>query len=105
MGLSTQVPRQWTYISNGRNKTYQVGQNVIAFKKVKPGEIANMSLKNATIIQAIKTLGKDGVSPKDIQTISKRLSPQEKTALMEDATAVAAWIYEIIREISVGKDE
>ncbi len=105
LGLSTQVPSKWTYISSGRNKEYLVGKSILVFKKVKPGEIANMSLKTATVIQAIKALGKDGVGKKDIQKIRSNLSQKEKTELMEDSTAVAAWIYEIIREICEGKDE
>ncbi|MDI9471826.1 MAG: hypothetical protein GX260_01060 [Tissierellia bacterium] len=105
LGLSTQVPSKWTYISSGRNKEYQVGKSILVFKKVKLGEIANMSLKTATVIQAIKALGKDGVDKKDIQIIRSNLTQKEKTELMEDSTAVASWIYEIIREICEGKDE
>jgi hypothetical protein len=105
LGLSTQVPSKWTYISSGRNKEYQVGKSILVFKKVKPGEIANMSLKTATVIQTIKALGKDGVGKKDIQKIRSNLSQKEKNELMKDSTAVAAWIYEIIREICEGEDE
>jgi len=60
------------------NKEYQVGKSILVFKKVKLGEIANMSLKTATVIQAIKALGKDGVRKKDIQKIKNNLSPKEK---------------------------
>ena len=40
------------------NKEYKIGDTILEFKKVNPGEIANMSLKTATVIQAIKSLGK-----------------------------------------------
>ncbi|OQA43678.1 MAG: hypothetical protein BWY50_00801 [Spirochaetes bacterium ADurb.Bin315] len=105
LGLSTQVPSTWTYISSGRNKTYHVSKRTIVFKKVKLGEIANMSLKTATIIQAIKALGRDRIRKKDIQTMRSRLSQKEKTELMNEATAVSAWIYEIIRELCEGENE
>lgn len=64
-----------------------------------------MSLKTATVIQAIKALGKDGVRKKDIQKIKNNLSPKEKTELIKDSTAVAAWVYEIIREICKNEDK
>lgn len=105
LGLSTQVPSTWIYISSGRNKTYHVSKRTIVFKKVKLGEIANMSLKTATIIQAIKALGRDRIRKKDIQTMRSRLSQKEKTELMNEATAVSAWIYEIIRELCEGENE
>ena len=105
LGLSTQVPSKLTYISSGRNKEYQMGNNVIAFKKTRPAEIANMSFVTATVIQAVKTLGKDKITEKTIQTISHYLSQKEKRDLMNEATSVAAWIYKVIRKICEDKNE
>ncbi|NLJ63996.1 MAG: hypothetical protein GX337_01220 [Christensenellaceae bacterium] len=100
LGLSTQVPSSWKYISSGRYKEYKFGKNIIEFKKVRPAEIANMSLKTATVIQAIKALGKSNITEETINKIKKSLSKEEKTALMSEATSTSAWIYEVIRKIS-----
>ena len=61
LGLSTQVPTHYKYISSGRYKEYKIGDTILEFKKVNLGEIANMSLKTATVIQAIKSLGKENI--------------------------------------------
>ncbi|MDO5028913.1 MAG: DUF6088 family protein [Bacillota bacterium] len=105
LGLSSQVPTHYKYISSGRYKEYKIGHTVLEFKKVKPGEIANMSLKTATVIQAIKSLGKDNISDEVIKKIREDLSKKEKIDLMNEAKSVPAWIYEVIREISEGEDE
>ena len=105
LGLSTQVPTHYKYISSGRYKEYKIGDTILEFKKVNPGEIANMSLKTATVIQAIKSLGKENINDQVIQKIRENLTEKERTDLMNESKSAPAWIYEVIREISEGKDE
>ena len=105
LGLSTQVPTHYKYISSGRYKEYKIGDTVLEFKKVNPGEIANMSLKSATVIQAIKSLGKENITNEVIQKIRESLTEKERTDLMNESKSVPAWIYEVIREICEGKNE
>ncbi|HEM9167510.1 TPA: hypothetical protein U3H31_000226 [Streptococcus agalactiae] len=105
LGLSTQVPTHYKYISSGRYKEYKIGDTVLEFKKVNPGEIANMSLKTATVIQAIKSLGKENITSEIIQKIRENLTQEERTDLMNESKSVPAWIYEVIREICEGKNE
>ena len=105
LGLSTQVPTHYKYISSGRYKEYKIGDTVLEFKKVNPGEIANMSLKTATIIQAIKSLGKENITSEVMQKIRENLTEKERIDLMNESKSVPAWIYEVIREISEGKNE
>ncbi|MBS5946674.1 MAG: hypothetical protein KIB06_08430, partial [Peptoniphilus harei] len=105
LGLSTQVPTHYKYISSGRYKEYKIGDTVLEFKKVNPGEIANMSLKTATVIQAIKSLGKDNITSEVIQKIRENLTEKERTDLMNESKSVPSWIYEVIREICEAKDE
>ncbi|WP_288867452.1 DUF6088 family protein [uncultured Sneathia sp.] len=105
LGLSTQVPTHYKYISSGRYKEYKIGDTVLEFKKVNPGEIANMSLKTATVIQAIKSLGKENITNEVIQKIRENLTEKERKDLMNESKSVPSWIYEVIREISEGKNE
>ena len=105
LGLSTQVPTHYKYISSGRYKEYKIGDTVLEFKKVNPGEIANMSLKTATVIQAIKSLGKENITSEVIQKIRENLTEKERIDLMNESKSVPAWVYEVIREICEGKNE
>ena len=105
IGLSTQVPTHYKYISSGRYKKYTIGDTVLEFKKINPGEIANMSLKTATVIQAIKSLGKENINSEVIQKIRENLTEKEKLDLMNESKSVPSWIYEVIREVSEDKNE
>ncbi|HGD3775055.1 TPA: DUF6088 family protein [Streptococcus agalactiae] len=105
LGLSTQVPTHYKYISSGRYKEYKIGDTILEFKKVNTGEIANMSLKTATVIQAIKSLGKENITNEVIQKMRENLSEKERKDIMNESKSVPAWIYEVIREISEGQNE
>lgn len=105
LGLSTQVPTHYKYISSGRYKKYKIVDTILEFKKVNPGEIANMSLKTATVIQAIKSLGKENITNEVIQKIRNNLTEKERIDLMNESKSVPAWIYEVIREICEGQNE
>ena len=58
-----------------------------------------MSLMTATVIQAIKSLGKENINDQVIRKIRENLTEQEIIDLMNESKSVPAWIYEAIREI------
>lgn len=99
LGLSTQVPANWCYISSGPYKKYEMGKVSIEFKHRADKSISGMSEKTAMLIQAIKTIGKGKMSPSTIQTISQRFSPEEKKTILAESRKTTVWIYEIIKKI------
>lgn len=102
LGLSTQVPATWTYISDGRYLTITFDNISIEFKHRNNGEISNMSLESAMVIQAVKTIGKDKITKKQIKHLSMRLSSAQKEALLKDGKSASQWIFRVIREIGEG---
>ncbi|UKS53826.1 DUF6088 family protein [Mycoplasma feriruminatoris] len=102
LGLSTQVPAKMAYVSNGKNKTFKVQQREIQFKKVNNKEISNMSLKTKVVIQAIKEIGKDKLTKKDISIIRDNLSSNEKQNLLNESKRTTVWIYDYIKQICEG---
>ena len=99
LGLSTQVPANWCYISSGPYKKYEMGKVSIEFKHRADKSISGMSEKTAMVIQAIKAIGKGKMSPSTIQTISQRLSSEEKKTILAESRKTTVWIYEIIKKI------
>lgn len=100
LGLSTQVPAKWTYISDGRYVNFSLENNtVIEFKHRTNREISNMSTFTAMIIQAIKTIGKDKITDEEIKYLQKKISDKDKKKLLEESKTTSAWIYSIIQKI------
>lgn len=99
LGLSTQVPAVWSYVSDGTYKTYEYDKIVLQFKHTTNKEITGISYKTALVIQAIKSLGKENTDIKIIQKISKSLTEEEKRKMLTESKHATAWIYETIKKI------
>lgn len=103
LGLSTQVPSQWVYVSDGAYKEYSFGNTTLKFKRTTNKEISKVSYKTALTIQALKALGKDNVTDAVISRLKKALTRQEKANMLAEAKSATSWVYELIKKIC--KDE
>lgn len=61
LGLSTQVPAVWYYISNGPYRSYQIGKTDLEFKHTANRDIDRLSPVSALVVQALKALGKENI--------------------------------------------
>ncbi|MBQ7119313.1 MAG: hypothetical protein IJO09_03775 [Oscillospiraceae bacterium] len=102
LGLSTQVPATWSYVSDGTYKEYTYDNTTIKFKRTTNKEISKLSYKTALIVQALKALGKDNIDDTIINKLKNNLTAEEKTAALLEAKAVTSWIYEFIKQICKG---
>lgn len=99
LGLSTQVPAVWSYVSDGTYKEYSFDSTTIKFKRTTNKEISKLSPKTALVIQAIKALGKEHVTDEIIEKIRSETSAKERTTMLKEAQYATAWIYGIIKVI------
>lgn len=99
LGLSTQIPAAWVYVSDGTYKEYTYEQTTIKFKRTTNKEISKLSYKTALVVQALKALGKDNVDDTVLTKLKNNLTDSEKQALLTEAKAVTSWIYEYIKQI------
>lgn len=100
LGLSTQVTAVWSYISDGPYKTYEWNSTRLEFKHRTNKEITGLSYMTILVIQALKTLGKANVTSKTVQALQSRLSEEDKTAMLKEATESTDWVYNTIRQIA-----
>ena len=99
LGLSTQVPVVWSYVSDGPYKEYSYGNTMIKYKHTANKEISKNSPKTALVIQALKTLGKDNIRNDTVERIKSKITPDERKRMLSEAQYATAWIYEIIKTI------
>ena len=103
LGLSTQVSAVWTYISDGPYKTYEWNATKIIFKHRTNKEITGLSYTTVLVVQALKTLGRQNVTPDIMNALSNRLSDSEKSALLIEAASSTDWVYDAIRKMQGGE--
>ena len=99
LGLSTQVPVVWSYISDGPYRKYARDNINLSFKHRTNREISFMSDISTLVVEALKTLGKERIDDKVILSLKNRLPDKEKQILLEETTEVSEWIYNIIIKV------
>ena len=102
LGLSTQVPATWVYVSDGTYKEYTYDKTTIQFKRTTNKEVSKLSYKTALTIQALKALGKDKIDDTVLARLRKLLTADEKQTMLLEAKTATSWIYEYIRQICRG---
>ena len=105
VGLSTQVTAVWSYISDGPYRKYEWNQTRIEFKHRTNREISGLSYMTALLIQALKTLGRENVTQEVIDSLSARLTTEEKAAALKEAAESTDWVYNFIKKICEEKQK
>ena len=103
LGLDTQVPAVYAYISTGPYANLHVGPFKVSFKHSASKNLVGMSKITLLVIQALKALGREGVDDKVIDHLSQRLDDSEKSALLEETQHSTAWIRQVVRMIAEGE--
>ena len=102
LGLSTQIPTTWEYVSTGPYKKYIIGNSILEFQHRADTQMASKSLKMLMIIQALKALGVESCGEEIITKIQRSLSVKEKKQLSQEAKTSPLWMYKVIKKICKG---
>ena len=103
-GLSTQVPNEYIYISDGSYREYLYRNKKIIFKHTTNRNITSYSKELAILIQAVKALGKDNISEEHIKKLEVFARNIEED-LKEDTLKLPFWIQEVLAKIQEIKHE
>lgn len=96
LGLSTQVPTNFIYLTDGSARKLIIGNSRITFKKTSPKNVSAVGEISGLVIQALKTIGKDNVKFNEIEHIQNLLKKEKHTRLEHDIRLAPAWIREIM---------
>jgi hypothetical protein len=101
--LSTQVPARAVYLSDGPNRSYEVGRTALVFDHAALKEAGFKLPESRLIVQALKSLGQEHVTPEVISTIRAWLAPNLRARVLADTETATGWVYAALRRIA-GRD-
>ena len=105
LGLSTQVPMNVIYMTDGSPRQISIGKRKITFKKASPRNFVYKGKIIPLMVAALKTIGKDNVMPEYIIRMEQVLTQSEdKQVLLSDVNHAPAWIKKILIPL-IGKNE
>ena len=99
LSLSTQVPATFEFVTDGPYREYVFDGMKIRFRHTNFNYIKVLSNKSATLIEALRFLGKDRVDEKIIDALKLRMTNKEIKELIEFKQYYPVWIYKIIYKL------
>lgn len=104
LGLSTQVPMNIVYLTDGAARKITIGKRKIVFKKTAPKNLATIGKISGLVIQAAKEIGKDKLYDHEKEIIIKQLKKEEPYRLEHDIKLAPEWIRIIMRQALKNSD-
>ena len=105
LGLSPQVPAKIVYLTDGAQKTVQVGNQSIELRRTTPKNMATAGRVSGLVIQAFRYIGREGVTPEHIATLRRSLPKGDRERLWRDRIHAPAWMHRYFERILHGDEE
>lgn len=99
LGVDSQVPSVVRYVSDGPYRTYQYGPYTIEFRHTANRDLSRLSPIAATVVQALKALGKDGVTESELNIISSQLDDAQMEKLISETRNATSWVRAAVRDM------
>lgn len=100
LGLSAQVPARAVYLSDGPDKSFKVGNTTLAFEHTALKEAGFKLGESGLIVQALKSLGQERITPEVISKIRTWLPTSLRLRILTDTKTATGWVYSVIQEIA-----
>lgn len=99
LGLDTQVPAKFVYVSSGPYKTYEYGPYEIELRHRANRDLLDCSPTTCAIVQAMKALGRERVTDEVIGILARSLSISQAETFLNESSGLTSWMTEVAKAI------
>ena len=100
LGLSTQVPTKYTYLTLGSSRKLKLGDRIIELKRSVPKNFVFKTTLGALLMQALKSLGEKNISKLEIVQIRKLIDNEKRMEQFKlDVLLMPIWMRKLITNI------
>ena len=98
LGLSTQVPMNYTYLTTGSERTINLSNRKVVLKRGVPKNFCYGTHLISLLVQALKTLKKENIGENELNIIRQLVSKEtDRETLIKDVDMMPAWMKRIIK--------
>lgn len=98
LGLSTQVPMNYTYLTTGSERIVKLKNQQVAFKRGVPKNFCYGTRLITLLVQALKLLQQRNLKDTDLQIIRSLVAKeQDKATLTKDVDMMPAWMKRVVK--------
>jgi hypothetical protein len=105
LGVSSQVPAKLVYLTDGSSREIRLGRQVIRFKHAGPRNFLGAGTKAGVALQALRSLGRNNVTPDVVNHLRNSLPNDAKTDLRKLSRSAPQWTVPIIDAITANPEE
>ena len=100
LGLTTQVPTKYTYLTSGSSRKLKLGDRLIELKRSVPKNFVFKTTLGALLMQALKSLGEKNISKQEIVQIRKLIDNEKRMEHFKlDILLMPIWMRKLITNI------
>jgi len=100
LGLTTQVPMNVVYLTDGSARKLEIGKQKIVFKKTSPKNLSPKNQLSSLIIQGLRAIGKENISQTHITKIKNIIVDSFGIVdIRTDMLNAPVWIQKIVFKI------
>jgi hypothetical protein len=100
LGLSEQVPAKVVFLTDGPSRTVKIGRQEIQLRRTTPRNMAAAGRLSGLLMQALRHLGKEHITPARVEHLKRTLPPKERRQLLKDLRLAPAWMHPLFRELA-----
>ncbi len=98
LGLSTQVPMSYTYLTTGSERTIKLNNRQVVLKRGVPKNFCYTTRLIALLVQALRTLKQENIGNEELQVIRELISKEpDKENLARDVDMMPVWMKRIVK--------
>jgi hypothetical protein len=98
LGLSTQVPMNLVYLTDGAPRVIKIGKRTINFKRTTPKNLLAKGDISSLAIQALREIGSDQITDDEESKIIELLKKEDRSHLLHDIQLAPVWIKKIMQK-------
>jgi len=100
LGLSEQVPAKVVFLTDGPSRMVKFGRQTIQLRRTTPRNMAAAGRLSGLLMQALRHLGKEHITPERIAQLKRTLPAKERQQLLKDLPLAPAWMHPLFRELA-----
>ncbi len=104
LGLDTQVPAKYVYVSSGPYKSYDYGPYHIELLHRANRDLLSCSEMTCTIVQALKAVGRELANEDTARMLASNLTSEQVDAFRRESSGMTMWVVEFSKLLKEAKD-
>ena len=94
------MPAKVVFLTDGPSRVVRVGPMTVQLRRTTPRNMAAAGRSSGLVIQALRYLGPEHVTPERTAQLRRTLPTDDRRALLKDLTLAPTWMHRTLKELA-----